>query len=108
MNCIDLQNCMDIVDGQTGNCSGTGVTYDDDGTEEVSITVEDTIDIKEEFSIQVDDTIDIKDEIPEAIIFTPVKNEQEVSIRGVCVCLWWFQLMHSGHLWPESTSCRLQ
>ena len=95
-----LQNCMDVVEGDSGNCSGTGVTCDDDdGTELVSITVEDAIDIKEEFSITVEDAIDIKeefsikvedaedikDEIPETITFTPVKNEQEARLCGVCV-----------------------
>ena len=63
MICIVLQNCMDIVEGETGNCSGTGVMCDDDGTEEVSMKVEDAIDVKEEFSIEVVDTVDIKDEI---------------------------------------------
>ena len=58
-----LQNCMDVMEGETGNCSGAGVTCDDDGTDEVSMKVEDAIDVKEEFSIEVVDTVDIKDEI---------------------------------------------
>ena len=92
---IVLQNCME---GETGNCSGTGVTCDDDGTEKVSvkfedaidikeecdITVEDAIDIKEEFSVKVEDAEDVKDKIPEAITFTPIKTEQEVWLWGVC------------------------
>jgi hypothetical protein len=106
---------MDVVEGETGNCSGTGVTCDDDGTEEFSrkventidikeefsikfedtvdikeefsTTIEDTIDIKEEFSTTVEDTVDIKDEIPEAVSFTPVNPEQEVRLWGVCVCV---------------------
>ena len=41
-----LQNCMDVVKGETCNCSGTGVTCDDHGTEEVSMKFEDAIDIK--------------------------------------------------------------
>jgi len=53
----------DIVEGETGNCNRTGVMCDDDGTEEVSMKVEDAIDVKEEFSIEVVDTVDIKDEI---------------------------------------------
>lgn len=80
-----LQNSMDVVEGEIGDCSGTDVTCGDGGTEEVSVKVEDAIDIKEEFSIKIVDAIDVKDEIPEAIIFTPVKTEQEVRLWGVCV-----------------------
>ena len=97
-----LQNCME---GETGNCSGTAVTCDGVGAEEVSvrvedaidikeecdITVEDAIDIKEEFSIKVEGAEDVKDEIPEAITFTPIMTEQEVRLWGVCVC--WRQLV---------------
>jgi hypothetical protein len=96
---------MDVVEGETGNCSGTGVTCDDDGTEEVSITVEDAMDIKDEFSIKVEDAIDIKDEIPEAITFKTIKTEQEVRLWGVCgvcvcvrACVQWWQLILSGYL----------
>jgi hypothetical protein len=39
------------VEGETGYCSETCVTGDVDGTEEVSIKVEEAIDIKEEVSI---------------------------------------------------------
>jgi len=97
---VVLQNCMDVMEGETGNCSGTGVTCDDDGTEEVSMEVEDAIDIKEEFSIKVEDAEDIKDEIPEPITFTTIKTEQEVRLCGVCVggssC---FQSMYFIYLW---------
>ncbi len=65
-----LQNCMCFVDGETGSCSETCVTCDVDGTEEVSIKVE--------------EEIDIKDEIPEAISFPPIKTENEVRLWGVC------------------------
>jgi len=83
MICMDvLQNCMVVVEVETGNCGGTVVTCDDDGTEEDIMKV---IDIKEEFSIAFEDTVDIKDEIPEAITFTTVKTEQEVSLWCVCV-----------------------
>jgi len=58
---VVLQNSMDVVEGETGNSSGKGVTCDD-GTEEVSMKLEDAIDIKEEFSITVEDAIDIKEE----------------------------------------------
>ena len=57
---------MCFVDGGNGSCSETCVTCDVDGTEEVSIKVE--------------DTIDIKDEMPEAISFPPIKTEHEVRL----------------------------
>ena len=60
-----LQNCTDAVEGETGSCSETCVTCDGDGSEEVSIEFEDTIDIKDEVSIKVEEAIDIKDEFPE-------------------------------------------
>ena len=74
-----LQSCMCCVEGETGTC----VMSDVDGTEDVSIKVEEAIDIKEEVSIKVEDAIDIKDEIPEAIAFPPIKNEHEVRLWGV-------------------------
>jgi len=82
---VVLQNCMDVVEVETANCSRTGVTCDDDGPEEFSMKFEDTIDIKEEYSILVEDAVGIKDGYPEAITFTPVKTEQEVSLWGLCV-----------------------
>jgi len=72
---VVLQNCVGFVEGETGYCSET---------EEVSIKVEDTIDIKEEVSIKVEEAIDIKDEIPEAISFPSIKTEHEVRLWGVC------------------------
>jgi len=95
---VVLQNGMDVVEGETGYCNETCVKCDVVGTEEFSIKVEDTIDIKEECGIKVEDTmdikeevsikveeaIDIKDEIPEAITFPSIKTEHEV--RFWCVC----------------------
>jgi hypothetical protein len=75
---------MGYVEGETGYCSEPCVTCDVDGTEEVSITAEDAIDIKEEVSIKVEEAIDIKDEMPEAILFPPIKSEHEVRLQGVC------------------------
>jgi hypothetical protein len=72
------------VEGETGSYSETGVMCDFDATEEVSIKVEEALDIKEEGSIKVEESIDIKDEIPEAIIFPSLKTEQEVRLWGVC------------------------
>ena len=106
-----LQNCME---GETANCSGTAVTCDGVGAEEVSVRVEDAINIKEEscitvegaidikegFSIKVEDAEDIKDEIPEPITFTTIKNEYEVRLWDVFVgdssC---FQSMYFIYFW---------
>jgi hypothetical protein len=74
---------MGCVEGETGSCCGTCVTCDVDGTEEVSIEFENTIDIKEEVSIKVEEAIDIKDEIPEALTLPPIMIEQEVRLWGV-------------------------
>jgi len=63
---VVLQNCMCFVEGATGSCIETCVTCDVCGTEEVSIKVE--------------DAIDIKDEIPEAINLPPIKTEHEVRL----------------------------
>ena len=65
-----LQNCMDFVEGEPGSGTETSVTFDVDGTEEVSIKLE--------------ESIDIKDEIPDASSFPPVNTEYEVHLRGVC------------------------
>jgi hypothetical protein len=58
---------------------------DVDGTEDVRIKVEDTIDIKEEDGIKVEEAEDIKEEvsikIEEAI---DIKAEHEVRLWGVC------------------------
>jgi hypothetical protein len=59
------------VEHETGPCSETCVTCGVDGTEEISIKIE--------------ETLDIEDEIPEAISFPPLKTEHEVRLRGVCV-----------------------
>jgi hypothetical protein len=56
------------------------------GTGEGSVELEEGIVIKEE-SIKVEEAIDVKDEMPEAIVFTPIKTEHEVRVRGVCVCV---------------------
>jgi hypothetical protein len=63
---VVLQNCMGYVEGETGSCSETCITYAVDRTEEVSIKVE--------------EAIDIKDEIQEAIKFPSVKTECEVRL----------------------------
>ena len=57
------------MEGETGSCSETCVMCAVDGTEEVSIKVE--------------DELDIKDEIPEAITSPSVKTEHEVRFWGL-------------------------
>jgi hypothetical protein len=63
-----LQNWMDCVEGAAGSWSATCVTCDADGTEGVSIKVE--------------EAIFIKDEIPEAKSFPEIKTEPEVMLWG--------------------------
>ena len=67
---VVLQNCMCGVEGDTCSCSEMCATSDVDGTDEVSIKVE--------------EAIDIKVEIPEPIIFPSMKTEHEVRFHGVC------------------------
>ena len=94
---VVLQNGVDVVEGETGSYSETGVACGVDGTEEVSIKVEDATDTKdeipeaitfpsdgtEEVRIKVEDASDTKDEVPEAITFPSIKTEHEVRLRGV-------------------------
>ena len=65
-----LQNCMGFVEDETGCCIEKCETSDVDGTEEVSIKVE--------------EAVDIKNEIPEAISFPQIKTEQDLRLWGVC------------------------
>jgi len=67
---VVLQNCVGFVEGETGACNEAGVEFDVDGTGEICTEVE--------------DAIVVKDEIPEALIFLPIKTEQEVRLWGLC------------------------
>jgi len=67
---VVLQNCMGFVEGEPGYCNQTCVMCDVDGADEVSIKVE--------------EAIDIKDEIPEATSVPSIKSEHEVRLWGVC------------------------
>jgi hypothetical protein len=60
---------MGFMGGETGYCSETCVSAGVGGTGEVSIKVE--------------EAIDIKDEITDAAIFPPIKTEQEVRLWSV-------------------------
>jgi hypothetical protein len=66
---VVLQICLDFVEGTTGSWSETCVTGDVDGTEEISIKIE--------------EAIDIKDEMPEAVKCSAIKAEDEVRLLGV-------------------------
>ena len=81
---VVLQNCIGFVEGVTGACNEAGVEFDVDGSEEDSTKYEETLDMKEEVCIKFEEAIDVKDEIPEAIMFPPIKNEQEVRLGGLC------------------------
>ncbi len=89
---VVLQNSMGCVEGGTGSCScnETCVTCDVDGTEEVSIKVE--------------EGIDIKNEMPEAIKFPPIKTENEVRLWGVCEMMAAHIL---SHLLPQKGNCEI-
>jgi hypothetical protein len=89
-----LQNCRCFAEGEPGSCRETYVKCDVDGSEEVSVKIEETIDIKAEIAefeieeaidikdeiaeFKIEDAIDIKGEIAEAIIFPSIKTEHEV------------------------------
>ena len=105
MTCVVLlQNCMCCVEGETGSCNETCVTCDFEATDDVSIKVEEAVNIKEEVSIKVEEAIDIKDEIPEAIIFPPIKTEHAVRLWGVCEVVAAHAL---GHLLPQTRNCEI-
>jgi hypothetical protein len=78
-----LQNCVGFVEGETGYCNETGGMCGVGGTGEVGI-YEESIVIMDEVSIKVEEAVDIKQEMPEAISFPPIKTEHEVRLWGVC------------------------
>jgi hypothetical protein len=66
MNCVvELEDCMGLVEGETGYCSDTCVTGGVGGTAEV------------------EETVAIRGGIPEAIIFPAIHTEHEVRPQGV-------------------------
>jgi len=67
---VVLQNCFSFLEDKTGDCNEACVKCDVCRTEEVSTKIE--------------ESFDIKDEIPEAIIFSPIKTEEEVRLWGLC------------------------
>jgi len=70
INLVVLQNSMDCAEGETGSCGETCVMCAVDGIVEVSIKVE--------------EDLDIKDEILEATTSPSDKTEHEVRLQGVC------------------------
>jgi hypothetical protein len=67
------------MEGEAGSCSATCVTCDTDGTEGVSIKVEEAIDIKDEFT--------------ETVTFSEIKPELEVRLGVVRVKQWQLMLL---------------
>jgi hypothetical protein len=68
---VMLQNCMGLIEDEPDRGSEGSVTCLDDGTEESSI--------------EVDESVDVKVEDPEALKFPPIKTEPEVIVWGLCV-----------------------
>jgi hypothetical protein len=81
------------VESETGYCSEPCVTGGVGGTGEVSVKVEDAIDVKEKGSIQFE-SVYVKDEIPGTTTFPPIKTEQEVRLLDV------FEVVLLGDLFP--------
>jgi hypothetical protein len=78
-----LQNCIALVEGETGYYSETCEMFAVDGTEEVSIKVEEASNIKKEVSSKVEEAVDIKEEVSikveEAV---DVKEEVSIKVEG--------------------------
>jgi hypothetical protein len=70
MNCVVLlEDCMGLVEGETGYCSDTCATGGVGGTGEGSD--------------QVEETVAIRGEISEAVKFPAINTEHEVRLQGV-------------------------
>jgi len=87
---VVLQNCMDVLEGESGSYSETCVMGDDNGTEEVCS--------------QVEPFLGIKEGIPEPITSPPMGTEQEVRLWGVCEVVAAYALRH---LWPKKGNCEV-
>jgi hypothetical protein len=68
---VVLQNCVGLIRDEPDSGSGACVTALDDGTEEGSLEVEESMDIEEENA--------------EPVNSPTVKTEPEVSVWGLCV-----------------------
>ena len=88
---VVLQNCVGFEEGETASYNETGVECD-------------PLEIKEEVSIKVEETIDIKDEIPETVVFPTIKTGQEVRLE---VCVIWWQLVLLSHLLSQNGIVKL-
>jgi hypothetical protein len=82
MYVVLLQDSTDFEESETGYFSETCVTGGVGGTGEVSVKVEDAIDVKEEGSMKFE-AVYIKDEIPETTTCPPIKTELEVRLWDV-------------------------
>jgi hypothetical protein len=71
MNCVVLlEDCVGLVEGETGYCSDTCVTGGVGGTGEGSV--------------QVEETVAVRGDIPEAIKDSPINTDLEVRLQVVC------------------------
>jgi hypothetical protein len=68
-----LQHCMDILQNESGPCTGTCMMSSDDGNQFVGVKVEDVTDIKVE-------------EDPWPATSTGIETEPAVSCMCVCAC----------------------
>jgi hypothetical protein len=66
-----LQNCTGLIEDEPDCVSEGCITSLDDGTEEGSI--------------EVDESVDVKEEDPLEFKFSPIKTEPEVIVWGLCV-----------------------
>jgi hypothetical protein len=96
-----LQICMGLIKVEPDSGSEACVTTLDNGTEEGSVIVGDSITKVHEANIlfeesdrevevadiKVEELVDIKEENPEPIKFPPIKTEPEVSVWALCVRL---------------------
>ena len=96
---VMLQICMGLIKVEPDSGSEECVTSLDNGTEEGSVMVGDSIiKVQEDdiifdesdrevkaADIKVEELVDIKEENPEPIKFPPIKTEPEVSVWGLCV-----------------------
>jgi hypothetical protein len=67
--CGVLQDCMGLVEGETGYCSDTCVTGGVVGTGDGNV--------------QVEETVAIRGEISEAVKFPAINAEHEVRLQGL-------------------------
>ena len=89
---VVLQNCMDTLKSEPGQCTGTGLMSSDEGNQVVVIKVEEVMDIKAE-------------EDPEPPTSPVIKTEPAVSC--LCVCVSVYRVLFTLHRYPELFNLKL-